>query len=188
MSPSGKFVAVLRDGELWVYEVSSKRVVMVHPFTITNRVFWNKNKLYSLSSDAGINVFDTNTLQLLPVGINSKDSLSFSDFTPFGSKLYVTAYNTKQDSKLPDGYVVDLDKSSDGVTEELAAKLPVENDNYDINYLESTIFVRINLYNRGAEDAAYLNGVASIKAAAERKIRSLVRDDILKKCTIVYDK
>lgn len=186
LSPSGEFVAVLKDGELWVYEVPSKKVVMVQPFAITNRIFWNNTKLYALTSDTGISVFDTKTNQLLPVSVTTAGHLSFSNATPLGSKLYVTAYNTKEDSELPDGYVIDLTQGSDNITEVLVKKLPYSGEDYDINFLGNTIYVRINYFPKNPSDPVEIKRIENIKKDASRKVQSLIGTDTLKKCTVTF--
>ena len=186
VSPSGKFVAALKDGELWVYQVDNQQAVLVDLFATTTRLFWDKSKLYALSTDAGINVFNTDTLQLLPVSLDTGNNLSFSDGMMFGSKLYFTAYNSKQDSKLPDGYVIDLDQKSDGIHEELAKKLPYKESLFEMSYLANTIYIRVNYFDDSGDQTTYAKRVEEIKARANAKLSGLINPDILKRCKVVF--
>lgn len=186
LSPSGTFIAAIKDGELWIYNTTTNEVVMAHPFTSINQLFWNKNKLYALSSETGINVFNTDTLQLNSMNLGQQDDISFSDFTPVGTKLYATAYNVKQDSKLPDGYVIDLETPSNGITEVLAKKLPFRNDSYDINYLNNTIYVRVNFFPRDGASAESQRHMASLKKQAQMKVEELIPADTLRRSTVVF--
>jgi hypothetical protein len=186
LSPDGKYVASLHDGELWVYEVSSGRVVMANPFTPTNQLYWRGSKLYALTNETGLNVYDTASSQMVSLNIGASDKLSFTNVIPQGSKLYVTAYNTNQDSELPDGYVIDLEKADDGLTGILASKLPITGSSYDINYLGNTVFVRINYYPRNGNSPEAAAQLERLKNQAASRLKQEFGNKTLSRLTIVY--
>lgn len=184
ISPNGKYLATVKDGRLWVYEIASKRVVFAHPFTLTNRIFWNNESLYSLSSENGLSIFTPQSQQLLGVDAGV-GNLSFSDITPLGSKLYVTAYNPKSPSELPDGYTIDLNKKNDGITARLSSKLPYKGDEYEINYLHNTVYIRTNYFPL-SNSPAEQQKLASIRKEAQDKLSELIDASTLKKLTITF--
>lgn len=186
LSPSGGMVATIKDGELWVYEVSSGDVVMANPFTNINRLYWKGTTLYALSNDSGMNVYDSGTRQLLSMDLGDDDDIVFSNFIPVGDRLYATAYNTKQDSQLPDGYGIDLDTKSDGITESLARQLPYRDDDLEINYLGNTIYVRINYYPRNGNSTEAQQELATLKSRANDKLKEMFGTELLKKTTVRF--
>lgn len=186
LSTDGKHVAVEKDAQLWVYETSSGQVVMVNAFTNTNRLLWYKDKLYSLSTDRGISVFDTTSKQLLTVGLGGDDNLSFSNVIPIGTKLFFTAYSINQSSKLPNGYVLDLTGSAEKSSDELAKRLPYSTDQYDINYLGKTVYIRINLYSRSGDTPEFIARVEAVKKEAENQLKTLLSDETRKQIETVF--
>ena len=184
LSPTGKYLAAIKDGRLWVYDTASKRAVFAHPFTLTNRIFWRGDSLYSLSSENGLSTLTPQTEQMLGVDIGI-GSLSFSEMTPFGSKLYVTAYDPKNPSDLPDGYEIDLNKKNDGITARLASKLPYKGDEYEISYLRDTIYIRTNYFPL-SNSPAEQQKLASIRKKAQDKVSELIGTSTLKKLTVRF--
>lgn len=180
LSPDSKYVGVSKNDQLWIYEVDSGNVVMVNPFTAIQQMFWSKDKLYSLSVDSGVTVFDSTQKQISAITVGNPEGLSFSSMTPVGSKLYVTAFNTKRASRLADGFVVDLEKSSDGITNQLAKSLPIEKQSYKANYLGNKIYVRINDYGLTAD------AVARIKLKATDDLKKAL-GDTYGKCEVVFE-
>ena len=186
LSPDSKYIAVIRNDQLWVYERVSKKVVIVNPYSQSNQLVWNNNKLYALSTDAGVVMYDVKVNQITGVVRGDAAGLSFSRAVPIGTKLYVTAYNSKFDSKLPDGYLIDLEKPSSGITKSLAEKLPVKTDTYEVNYLRNTIYIRINTMISDEGTPAYTARVERIKSEATQNLKQLLGENLLSKCTIVY--
>lgn len=184
ISPTGKYLAAIKDGRLWVYETASKQVMFMHPFTLMNRIFWSGESLYGLSSENGLSIFTPSFRQMLGVDAGVSN-LSFSDVTPIGSKLYVTAYNPKSPSELPDGYSIDLSKKSDGTTARLSSKLPFEGDGYEINYLRNTIYIRLN-YFPSSNSPAEQQKLASLRKEAQDKVAELIDNTTLKKLTVTF--
>lgn len=184
LSPDAKYVAVTKSNYLWVYEVSSGQVVMVDPTSNVNQLFWNKAKLYALTTEFGFTVFDSEKKQLLPLSFNKDRNLAFSQAIPRGGSLYVTAYNTNEESKLPDGYVINLSEASDGVTEVLSSVLPIKNDDFNANYLGSTIYVRQSYYGR--DEASNQSIKEKTRAAAMNRLERSIPENIFQQTTIEF--
>lgn len=163
ISPDSKHVAVIKNDQLWVYAVSSKKVVFVDMFTNPNQLFWNKNNLYSVSVEGGIIRFNTDTMQSSNVLDNSSDKLNFTNILPLGSKIFLTAYTKNNDSNLPDGYIVDLNKEDNGLTAKLSAVLPTKGSDYEASFLGSTIYIRPITYPSDETPEAYNERLENIK-------------------------
>lgn len=188
LAPDMKHVAVEKDSQLWVYETETGKVVMMNAFTNTNKLFWYNAKLYSLSTDLGISVFNPESKQLVSVGLGGNGTLSFSNITPVGTKLFFTAFEKNGSSKLPDGYILDLMGKKSNIAEDLAKKLPYSTNQYDINYLHTTIYIRINYYNRSGDTPETLAKIESIKSEAKEKLESLVSKETLANTSVVFSR
>lgn len=182
LSPDGKHLAAIKDGTLWIYNVDSKKPVMVEPLSMTNKLLWNKDSLYTLTSDTGLNVFNTKSQQLISVDMPTQ-SLSFTDVQPVGTSLYVTAYNEKDNSKLPNGFAIDLGAEASSVTAMLAKNLPYKTSQYSINYLGNTVYIRSEIFPR-ANDLESQKTQQAVRTAAEKKLRELLGEDVIKQVTI----
>ncbi len=180
LSPDSKYAGVVKNDQLWVYDIENSSVVMVNPFTAAQQMFWNGDKLYSLTVDSGVTVFDSTQKQISAITVSNPEGLSFSSMTPVGSKLYVTAFNTKHASRLADGFVIDLEKNSDGITNQLAKSLPIEKQGYKANYLGNKIYVRVNDYGLTAD------AVARIKLKATDDLKKAL-GDTYGKCEVVFE-
>lgn len=180
LSPDGKYVAASRDGYVWVYDTESKKPIIANPATNTTQLMWRGTKLYTLSADLGVMVFDTTTNQILPISLSASENLSFSKAIPIGNTLYVTAYTAQQDSKLPDGYMIDLMTPSDGLTEALVKKLPISTEEYDISYLNSTIYIRTRNVTASPSE------IEATKKAAQKRLEEAVPASIIQRCKVVY--
>lgn len=186
LSPNNHYAAVEKDSQLWIYDTANGEVVMFNAFTNTNRIFWHNDKLYSLSTDLGISSFDPLSKQLRSVGLDGEDELSFSSTEQVGSQLFLTAFSRAKDSKLPDGYVMNMEQESNGLTSSLAQKLPYLSSQYDISYLHENIYVRIKYYSRSGDTPETLNEIEKIKKQAETKLSSLLPKDVLNKTEIIF--
>ncbi len=188
LSGDSKYIAVEKDSQLWVYDANTGQVIMVNAFTNTNKIFWYNNKLYSLSTDQGLSVFNPKNNQILSLGTSGDDNLSFSNAVPLGSMIYFTAFSRGTSTKLPDGYVIDLENKGSSFSKELTQKLPFSSNQYDIGYLGSVIYVRINYFNRSGDTPEALATVEKIKSLATQKLNSLLSKETLKNTTIVFNR
>lgn len=179
ISPNGAYLAAIKDDKVWVYDVASKKVIMTNPYQSTNQILWSNDKLYTVAT-TDIAVFDPSHQQITPLKVPK--SITISNVTAIGSVLYVSAFSDQQSSKLPDGYMIDLTKLGDDITEKLATKLPYDGDSYTISYLGSTIYIQ----------ASYLyepeNGPVTqkLRQEAKTKLDSLIDAATLARCKIVY--
>jgi hypothetical protein len=178
ISPSGRYIAAIKDGNVWVYDTTTSHIVMTNPYQMTNQLLWSGDALYTISVDS-IAVFDISTKQITP--LKTPSTLKISKVTPIGSVLYVSAFSTLQDSKLPDGYVIDLNKQGDDITQKLAEKLPYTGKGYDINYLGKTIYIRATSYGESDNQV-----IQKLQEEARAKLGELIDPTTLKKCQITY--
>lgn len=182
LSPSGDYLAVIKDSRLWVYKTNDNSVAIADLLRPTTQLFWNGSKLYRLTVEQGLSAFDTRTQQLIPVKMSGFGSLAYSVATPIGSKIYLSAFNKNQDSELADGYVIDLSNRDTKITEHLSKALPYSGDSYEITYLNNTIYIRSNYLARTANDP-YL---AQVRKEARAKVDELIDATILTQCQVVF--
>lgn len=182
LSPTGDYLAVIKDSRLWVYKTSDNSVAIADLIRPTTQLFWNGSKLYRLTVEQGLSVFDTKTKQLVPIKMSGFGSLAYSVATPIGSKIYLSAFNKNQDSELADGYVIDLNNTDTKITEQLSKKLPYSGDSYEITYLNNTIYIRSSYLARTANDP-YL---AQVRKEARAKVDELIDATILAQCQVVF--
>lgn len=182
LAPSGEYLAVIKDSRLWVYKTADNSIVMADLLHPTTQLFWNDSKLYRLTVEQGLGVFNTETKQLVPIKMSGFGSLAYSVATPMGSKIYLSAFNKNEDSELADGYIIDLDSRDTKITEQLSKQLPYNGDSYEITYLNNTIYIRSNYLARTVNDP-YL---AQIRAEARAKVDELINKDILAQCQVVF--
>ena len=116
------------------------------------------------------------------VGVSN---LSFSEMTPLGSKIYLTAYDPENPSELPDGYEIDLAKKNDGITARLSSELPYKGNEYEISYLRDTIYIRTNYFPL-SNSPAEQQKLASIHKEAQDKVSELIDAATLKKLTVTF--
>ncbi|HEX8390340.1 MAG TPA: hypothetical protein VF597_02895, partial [Candidatus Saccharimonadales bacterium] len=170
---SGEYIAVIKDDYLYIYHKDGS-LVAANPFTVANQLFWRQGKLYVLSTDVGISVFDPATTQLSPISTSTSGTLSFSNAAIYSSGIYVTAYSKKEDSKLPDGYVIDLAAASSQDEVKLAENLPYEGTNFDMNYLNDTVYIRLDVFARDETTQTFKDYLASVEYRAREKLKSLI--------------
>ncbi len=185
VSPSGKFLAALKDGAVWVYNTNSGAIEFAGPFQDAEQILWRGDVLYSVSPQKGISIYDTKTRELVPVRIARAGDLTLSKITAVNSKLYVTAFSKNYESDLPDGYELEPVKESDGITGKLSTILPYKGEEYEISYLRNTVYIRVNyfpLQNSVAEQQK----LASIRKEAQDKIPQLIDAETLRKLTIAF--
>lgn len=182
LSPSGEYLAVIKDSRLWVYKTSDGSVAIADLLHPTTQLFWNDSKLYRMTVEQGLGVFDTATQQLVPIKMSGFGSLAYSIATPIGSKIYLSAFNKNEDSELADGYIIDLDSKDTQITEKLSKQLPYRSNSYEITYLNNTIYIRSSYLARTVNDP-YLN---QIRDEARAKVNELIDKTTLAQSHIVF--
>jgi len=178
-------VATIDNDLLWVYDKSGT-LTLTNPFETTSQVFWRDNtNLYALSADNNVTRVDTQKKHL--TSVFSAGTLGVSAAHIDGNMLYFTAFNNKNPvSSLPDGYVVDLGTTSNNrYSETVVNKLPLGNNDYQINVIDSTIVIELATTSReGTDPVLYDKEVAAKEVRARQALESAVGKEALGAYTV----